>query len=164
MVAQIVLSGELSFLIGFIFCFAAGFLIGYERGSHAKPAGVRTHTLVCMGAMLFTMISNVVDPNSTSRIAANIIMGIGFVGAGMIIHHKGSIYGVTTAATIWMAAAIGMAIGFGWYLVSFIATLLTFVVLKMPHIGEHGPPRMSYVGGEEKQKEMKQKERRKKKK
>jgi len=155
MVSQLLLSLELKFVIGFLFCFIAGFMIGYERGSHAKPAGVRTHTIVCMGAMLFTLISDVVDPLSTSRIAANIIMGIGFVGAGMIIHHKGSIYGVTTAATIWMAAAIGMAIGFGLYLVSFIATLLTFVILKMPHIGEHGPPKMGYSGGKEKTKKKK---------
>ncbi|MBN2053220.1 MgtC/SapB family protein [Candidatus Woesearchaeota archaeon] len=132
-------------------------MIGYERGSHAKPAGVRTHTIVCLGAMLFTMISGIIDPSSTSRIAANIITGIGFLGAGMILHHKGSIYGVTTAATIWMAAAIGMAVGFGWYLVSFIATLLTFVILKMPHIGEHGPPRMRYTGGEEAEKKARKK-------
>jgi len=132
---------EVRFVIGFVFCFISGFLIGYERGSMAKPAGVRTHTLVCLGAMLFTLMSSVIEPNDTSRIAANIVMGIGFLGAGIIMHHKGSVYGVTTAATIWMSAAIGMTIGFGWYLVSVIATLLTFVVLRMPHFGEHGPPK-----------------------
>jgi putative Mg2+ transporter-C (MgtC) family protein len=140
MVDVSMISIEIKFLIGFVFSFIAGFLIGYERGSREKPAGVRTHTLVCMGAMLFTMISEVVDPNSTSRIAANIITGIGFLGAGLIMHYKGSIVGVTTAATIWMSAAIGMAIGFGWYLVSVIATLLSFLILRMPHFGEHGPP------------------------
>jgi len=135
------ISLEVRFLIGFVFAFIAGFFIGYERGSMAKPAGVRTHTLVCMGAMLYTIISHIVDPLSTSRIAANIITGIGFLGAGIIMHYKGSVYGVTTAATIWMSAAIGMAIGFGWYLVSVMATLLTFLVLRLPHIGEHGPPK-----------------------
>jgi len=134
------LSLELQFLIGFIFCFVAGFFIGYERGSREKPAGVRTHVLVCMGAMLFTQLSTAVDPNSTSRIAANIVVGIGFLGAGIIMHYKGAILGVTTAATIWMSAAIGMTIGFGWYLVSIIATLLSFLVLRMPHFGEHHPP------------------------
>ncbi|HJX05491.1 MAG TPA: MgtC/SapB family protein [Candidatus Nanoarchaeia archaeon] len=133
-------SVEIKFLIGFVFAFVAGFLIGFERGSREKPAGVRTQTLVCMGSMLFTMISLYIEPNSTGRIAANIVTGIGFLGAGIIMHYKGSIVGVTTAATIWMSAAIGMAIGFGWYLVAIIATLLSFSVLRLPHIGEHGPP------------------------
>lgn len=132
---------EVQFLIGFVFTFLAGFLIGFERGSREKPAGVRTHTLVCTGSMLFTMLSLYFDPNSTSRIAANIVTGIGFLGAGIIMQHKGSIYGVTTAASIWMSAAIGMAIGFGWYMVSIMATLVAFAILKMPHFGEHGPPR-----------------------
>jgi putative Mg2+ transporter-C (MgtC) family protein len=142
MIVEDMVSLEVRFLIGFVFAFIAGFFIGYERGSRDKPAGVRTHTMVCLGAMLFTMISNEVDPNSTSRIAANIIMGIGFIGAGIIMHYKGSIYGVTTAASIWMAAAIGMAIGYNWYLVSIVATLISFIVLRLPHFGEHGPPRI----------------------
>lgn len=139
MLGEYLLSIELRFLIGFFFVSIAGFLIGYERGSREKPAGVRTTTLVCFGAMLFTMISDYVDPSSTARIAANIVTGIGFLGAGIIMHHKGSVQGVTTAATVWMAAAIGMAIGFGWYLVAVIATLLSFLILRLPHFGEHGP-------------------------
>lgn len=131
---------ELKFLIGFVFAFLAGFFIGYERGSRAKPAGVRTQTLVCTGAMLFTMISVNMGTDSPTRIAANIVTGVGFLGAGIIMQNKGSIQGVTTAATIWMSAAIGMAIGFGWYLVAVIATLLSFSVLRLPHLGEKGPP------------------------
>lgn len=142
MVAEDMISLEVRFLIGFIFCFVAGFFIGFERGSRDKPAGVRTHIMVCMGAMLFTMLSHFVEPNNPGRIAANIVMGIGFIGAGIIMHYKGAIIGVTTAATIWMSAAIGMTIGFGWYLVSIIATLLSFLVLRMPHFGEHGQPRL----------------------
>ena len=134
------LSIEVEFLIGFVFAFIAGFLIGYERGSREKPAGVRTTTMVCVGAMLFAMLSTTVDPSSSTRIAANIVTGIGFLGAGIIMQHKGSIQGLTTAATVWMTAAIGMAIGFRWYLVAVIATMLSFAVLKMPHFGEHGPP------------------------
>ena len=90
--------------------------------------------------MLFTLLSLHFDPNSTSRIASNIVVGIGFLGAGIIMQHKGSIFGVTTAASIWMTAAIGMAIGFGWYMVSVMATIVSFAILKMPHFGEHGPP------------------------
>ncbi|MBN2458863.1 MgtC/SapB family protein [Candidatus Woesearchaeota archaeon] len=134
------ISLELKFLIGFVFAFIAGFLIGYERGSREKPAGVRTQTLVCMGAMLFTMLSVNVSSDSSTRIAANIVTGIGFLGAGIIMQHKGSVRGVTTAATVWMSAAIGMAIGFGWYMLAVIATLLAFSVLRLPHFGEHGPP------------------------
>jgi putative Mg2+ transporter-C (MgtC) family protein len=142
MVSLDMLSMEIRFLIGFVFCFLAGFLIGFERGSRSKPAGVRTHTLVCMGAMLFTMISEAVEPENPGRIAANIVMGVGFLGAGIIMHYKGAIIGVTTAASIWMSAAIGMAIGFGWYPGAVVATLLAFLILRLPHYGEHGPPRV----------------------
>jgi putative Mg2+ transporter-C (MgtC) family protein len=141
---------ELKFLIGFVFCFIAGFMIGFERGSREKPAGVRTQTLVCMGAFLFTMISLNIEPNSTARIAANIVTGIGFLGAGMIMQYKGSVQGVTTAATIWMSAAIGMAIGFGWYLIAIMASLLSFSVLRLPHFGEHGPPELVKRNNKEK--------------
>lgn len=134
---------ELKFLIGFVFCFIAGFLIGFERGSREKPAGVRTQTLVCMGAFLFTIMSINIEPNSTARIAANVVVGVGFLGAGMIMQYKGSVLGVTTAATIWMSAAIGMAVGFGWYLVALMASLLAFLILRLPHFGEHGPPEMA---------------------
>ena len=121
-----------------MFVFIAGFLIGYERGSRGIRAGVRTNTLVCLGAMLFTLISTSVDPLSTTRIAAGIVTGIGFLGAGIIMHQKGNVQGLTTAATIWMSAAIGVAIGYGWYLVAVIATLLAFSVLRLPHFGERG--------------------------
>ena len=126
MFGDFIVALELKFLVGFIFVFVAGFLIGYERGSRGKKAGVRTNTLVCMGAMLFTMISSQVGLESTTRIAAGIVTGIGFLGAGIIMHHKGSVEGLTTAATIWMSAGIGVAIGYGWYSVAVLATLLSF--------------------------------------
>jgi putative Mg2+ transporter-C (MgtC) family protein len=131
---------DIQFLIGIIFVFACGFLIGYERGTHGGPAGVRTHILVCFGSMLFTVLSIYVDPNSTSRIASNIITGVGFIGAGIIMQHRGSVIGLTTAATLWLSSAVGMAIGFGFYLIAVVATLLAFLILKLPHIGEHGLP------------------------
>ncbi|KYK26352.1 hypothetical protein AYK26_05155 [Euryarchaeota archaeon SM23-78] len=136
MLGDFVVSIELRFLIGFVFAFVAGFLIGYERGSRGIPAGVRTNTMVCVGAMLFALLSNNVDPESASRMAAGVVTGIGFLGAGIIMHHKGSVQGLTTAATIWMSAAIGVAIGFELYLVAVMATLFSFLVLRMPHIGE----------------------------
>lgn len=139
MIPPIALSTEVQFLIGLIFVFAAGFLIGFERGSRGEPAGVRTHTLVCLGAMLFTLISKNMD-GDPARIASNIVMGIGFLGAGLIMHHKGSVHGLTSAASIWFSAALGMAIGYGWYVMSVMGTIAAFIILKLPHIGEHREP------------------------
>ena len=111
---------DLKFLIGIGISLFAGFLVGIERETKNKPTGIGTITLVVAGAMVFTHLSNIVDPNSTSRIAAQIVTGIGFLGAGIII--KGSentkIKNVTTAATVWFAAAIGMVIGYGFYLIA----------------------------------------------
>jgi putative Mg2+ transporter-C (MgtC) family protein len=126
------------FMAGLVFVFVAGFMIGLERGTRGEPAGVRTHTLVCMGAMLFTIISKTVDPLSTSRIAANVVVGMGFLGAGIIMHDKGSVHGLTTSATLWLVAAIGVAIGYGFFLMAVITTIAAFAVLKLPHIGEEG--------------------------
>lgn len=123
---------EIKFIIGFIFTFSLGFLIGHERSKRAKPAGARTYILVATGSMLFTLLSMNMDLISTSRIASNVVTGIGFLGAGIIMHHKGSVQGLTTAASIWFVAAIGMAIGFGWYSVGVIATLTAFFTLKLP--------------------------------
>jgi putative Mg2+ transporter-C (MgtC) family protein len=93
---------DLKFLIGIGISIFAGFLVGIERETKNKPTGIGTITLVVAGAMVFTHLSNIVDPNSTSRIAAQIVTGIGFLGAGVII--KGSestkIKNVTTAATV----------------------------------------------------------------
>ena len=136
MLGDYIVSLELKFLVGFVFAFVAGFLIGFERGLRGIRAGVRTNTMVCLGSMLFALVSSHVDPTSVSRIAAGVVTGIGFLGAGMIIHHKGNVQGLTTAATIWMSSAIGLAIGFGLYLVGVLATLLSFLILRLPHFGE----------------------------
>jgi putative Mg2+ transporter-C (MgtC) family protein len=136
MLSDILTFVDVKFLISIIFVLGAGFLIGYERGSRGEPAGVRTHTLVCLGAMMFTLLSVHADPTAPGRIAANIVTGIGFLGAGIIMQHKGSVHGLTTSATLWFAAAVGMAIGFSYYFIASIGTLFAFVVLKLPHIGE----------------------------
>lgn len=131
---------ELRFFMGFAVVFASSFLIGFERGSRGEPAGVRTHTLVAFGSMIFTMLSLYVEPSYTGRIAANIVTGVGFIGAGIIMQRQGSVHGLTTAASLWFSAAIGMAVGFGFYLIAAFSALLSFLVLKMPHIGERGEP------------------------
>ena len=127
---------QLEFLIDIIFALAAGFVIGAERESRGKPAGISTNSLVIGGAMLFTYLSAAVDPNSTSRIAAQVVSGIGFLGAGMIL--KGEvdkkITNLTTAASIWFSAAIGMAIGFNFYIIALAAVIFAVVVPRIPHI------------------------------
>ena len=116
---------QLEFLIDIIIALAAGFVIGAERESRGKPGGISTNSLVIGGSMLFTYLSAAVDPNSTSRIAAQVVSGIGFLGAGMIL--KGEIdkkiTNLTTAASVWYSAAIGMAIGFNFYIIALAAVI-----------------------------------------
>ena len=121
-----------------------GSVVGYERKRKGQIAGVRTFSLICMGATLAMIISIYVPQvylglknGDPSRIAAQVVSGIGFLGAGAIIQMKGSVRGLTTAAGIWMIAAIGMAVGVGLYVVSVIATLLIlFILLQLERI-EH---------------------------
>jgi putative Mg2+ transporter-C (MgtC) family protein len=111
-----------------------GALIGFEREFRRHPAGFRTHSLVALGAALFTIISaygfagSAVDP---TRIAAQIVSGIGFIGAGTILHHRGGVRGLTTAASLWSVAAIGMAAGAGLLVLAVIGTVLILVVLNL---------------------------------
>src|SRR5688500_5732734 len=113
---------QLGFLIDVGLSLLAGFLIGAERESRGKPAGISTHCLVIGGTMMFTYISAQVDPNSTSRIAAQVVSGIGFLGAGMILKSESTekVTNLTTAAAVWFAASIGMAIGFNFYFMSLV--------------------------------------------
>ena len=116
--------------------FAAGFAIGVERESKGKPAGISTQCLVIGGAAIFTFLSSSVDPNSSSRIAAQIVSGIGFLGAGVILKSEADerVSNLTTAATIWFAASIGMAIGYEYYFLAAIATAFAVGVSRIPKI------------------------------
>jgi putative Mg2+ transporter-C (MgtC) family protein len=111
-----------------------GAVIGFEREMDRQPAGFRTHALVSLGAALFTIISaygfsgSLVDP---TRIAAQIVSGIGFLGAGTILHHRGSIRGLTTAASLWSAAAVGMAAGAGLLIMAAVGAVLIVLVLAL---------------------------------
>jgi uncharacterized membrane protein YhiD involved in acid resistance len=108
-----------------------GLLIGGERQHREKPAGLRTLSLVCLGSAVFTMLSFAFTSTTgdSGRVAAQIVTGIGFLGAGAILQSQGSIIGLTTAATIWAVAAIGVAVGAGHYVDGLGATLLIIVVL-----------------------------------
>jgi putative Mg2+ transporter-C (MgtC) family protein len=116
-----------------------GGAVGFERESHNRPAGFRTHILVCSGSALIMMVSAYgfsgqygpgfeVDP---SRIAAGVVTGIGFLGAGTILQHRGSVRGLTTAASIWVVSGIGLAIGIGFYLGAFVTTVFVLISLFM---------------------------------
>ncbi len=111
----------------------AGALIGYERELHDKPAGFRTNTLICLGAAVFTLISERVAATTgisdPGRIAAQVVTGVGFLGAGAIIQSRGQVIGLTTAATIWAVASVGMAFGAGLFLVGAVATVFVVAIL-----------------------------------
>ncbi len=106
-----------------------GGLIGWERERHARPAGLRTHILVCVGATLLTQISESFGANG-DRIAAQVVTGVGFLGAGTIIREgtTGLVHGLTTAASLWAIAAVGMAVGYGG-LYAELGTVATVVIL-----------------------------------
>ena len=113
-----------------------GGAIGVEREFRAKEAGVRTHFIVALGSALFMIISQFAFGDKfhdVARVAAQVVSGIGFIGAGVIIFQRNVIRGVTTAAGLWVAAAIGMASGDGMYSVAIAATLLTILCLEMMH-------------------------------
>lgn len=129
-----------------------GFAIGLEREMTNKYAGLRTNILVCLGACIFTIISiygfptfadgdNVIVSQATgvrdtARIAAQVVTGIGFIGAGTVFRHGASIFGLTTAATLWIAASIGMACGSGLYFVAILGTVLSILTLVSVRVFE----------------------------
>lgn len=111
---------------------ALGGVIGLEREWRHKDSGLRTNMLICMGAALFTIMSEVLGGASNrGQVAANIVQGIGFLGAGLILHTRSRVLGLTSAATVFVVAAIGMAAGAGMYLDALIATVLLLLALQI---------------------------------
>src|SRR5688572_9561764 len=128
---------ELPFIIRLAVSLACGLVIGIERESRGKPAGISTNSFVIAGSAMFTFVSMAVDPSSPARIAAQVVSGVGFLGAGMILKSDtGTVTNLTTAAAVWFAAAIGVAIGLGWYLIAGFAALYAMLVPRIPHISE----------------------------
>ena len=127
---------EIEMVLRLLLAAALGATIGYQRERAKKPAGLRTHILISLGAALFT-ISSIYGFGTgidQSRVAAGIVAGIGFLGAGAIIRRgEGIVEGLTTAATIWAVAGIGLAAGAGLYLVSAVTAAITLIVLLLPH-------------------------------
>jgi putative Mg2+ transporter-C (MgtC) family protein len=121
-------------LIKLLVAFFLGSLLGFEREFHHKFAGLRTIILICVGACLFTIFSyRLAGDKDPTRIAAAVVTGVGFIGAGVIIHEGGEVRGLTTASTIWLAAALGIGAGGGYLLFSRRCWLLVLVCASASH-------------------------------
>lgn len=129
---------ELQHLISVMVAVVLGFAIGYERKLRFKEAGIRTHTIVCAGSALIMVVSKYGFGDSAeadaSRVAAQIVSGIGFLGAGIIIYRKHEIHGLTTAAGVWATSGVGMAAGAGLYIVAAGATAILIAVQCLFHM------------------------------
>lgn len=140
MVLDTIGSFDLSIVIRVLSSLLLGFAIGLEREMTNKYAGLRTNILVCLGACIFTIISiygfpevsvsgDELGTRDTARVAAQVVTGIGFIGGGTVLRHGATVLGLTTAATLWISAAIGMACGAGMYGLALTATVLSILVL-----------------------------------
>lgn len=127
---------ELTLVLRTVVATVLGAAIGLEREIRSKEAGIRTYAAVALGACTFGIISGHVDEQSTSRIASNVVVGIGFLGAGMIIKHDDKVKGLTTAATIWATAAMGLAASYGMFILAVLTAGLIYATLSVPHLSK----------------------------
>ena len=130
---------EVDIILKLVVAAGLGLLLGYEREVHKRPAGLRTHSLVCMGAALFTVISLSFsgDYVDASRIAAGVVTGIGFIGGGMIFKSDDRVVGLTTAAELWVVGAIGIAVGVGYYFAAAVTTVIVlFILVPLKHVAD----------------------------
>jgi len=138
------MSEELELIIRLVLAFILGSLFGLERERRQKPAGLRTHTLVCLGAAIFTIAgtygfpapASSSGPSDPARVAAQIVSGVGFIGGGIIFKEHDHIRGITTAASIWLTAGLGMGIASGLYLLTGVAALLGLIGLELDRLLE----------------------------
>ncbi|HSW69196.1 MAG TPA: MgtC/SapB family protein [Gammaproteobacteria bacterium] len=114
--------------------FLLGGLIGWERERHGISAGIRTYGAISLGACVFGVLSISIVGADPSRIAAQIVTGIGFLGGGVIFRQGDYVSGLTTAATLWATAAVGLAVSFGLYLISFLTAILIYLLLYLPRL------------------------------
>jgi putative Mg2+ transporter-C (MgtC) family protein len=132
--SELTLADQLDLVLRLSVGLVLGAIVGFERELHSQPAGFRTHSVVALGSAIFTVVSAYAfsgpgaDP---TRIAAQIVSGIGFIGAGTILHSRGQIRGLTTAASLWSVAGIGMAAGAGLYGVAVTGTVLMLIILSI---------------------------------
>jgi len=128
---------ELIIVSKLIVSFLLGAFIGLDREKHGRDAGIRTYAAVCIGATMFTSITAhlVNNPSDTSRVIANIITGVGFLGAGIIYRNSstGASKGLTTAATVWCTSAIGVAIGVNMFIIAIVGSMSLYFLLSLHH-------------------------------
>ncbi len=128
---------ELIIVSKLIVSFILGAFIGLDRERHGSAAGIRTYAAVCIGSTLFTAIADhlVGDPGAASRVIANIITGVGFLGAGIIYRNNsaGTSHGLTTAATVWCTAAVGVAVGLHMFIIAVVAAVSLYFLLSLHH-------------------------------
>ncbi len=118
-------------LVKILIAVLIGGIIGFERELHSKAAGLRTITLITVGAAMFTILSSKFTDTATSRVASTIVTGVGFLGAGAILFAEGRVRGLTTASSVWVSAALGMAVGLGQYILTVATALLVVIVLDL---------------------------------
>ena len=112
-----------------------GGCVGWERERHGREAGVRTYGAVALGACVFALIStHITGGNNPHVIAAGVVTGVGFLGAGVIMRDQGSVVGLTTAATLWATASVGLAIGYGMYMLGMLVSIIVFGLLAAHHM------------------------------
>lgn len=137
MIDTVISSNEFKFFVDLVLALICGVLIGGERELKKKPAGISTQTLVITGSMMFAFLSQTVNAGDPTRIAAQIVSGIGFLGAGIILksESKKTVTNVTTAASIWYSAGIGMALGFNFHVIAIMAALYAVLISRIPRLG-----------------------------
>jgi putative Mg2+ transporter-C (MgtC) family protein len=120
---------EMYEILGLLFAVVLGGAIGLEREINGKPAGLRTNIIICLGAAAFTLVAQRLGLDAPGRVTAGIVTGVGFLGAGALIQEGSGVHGLTTAASIWLVASIGVACGTGFYLLAALTTFLALVAL-----------------------------------
>lgn len=125
---------ELEVFARVVIAFLLGALIGWERERHGISAGIRTYGSISLGACVFGVLSISLMGADPSRIAAQVVTGVGFLGGGVIFRQGDYVSGLTTAATLWATAAIGLAVSFGMYLVSILTSILIYLLLYLPRL------------------------------
>ncbi|WP_430453333.1 MgtC/SapB family protein [Rhodopirellula europaea] len=125
---------ELMYALRAIGAAVLGGFIGWEREWHGSEAGVRTYSSVALGSCVFALISSHIPDADPARLAANIVTGVGFLGAGIIMQNRDRIVGLTTAGTVWATAAVGTAVGFGMYLLGILTAAMVFGILAAHHL------------------------------
>jgi len=138
--ASLLTGYEVKFAIGMVLSVICGMIIGAERELRGKPAGMSTNSFIIGAAMTFTFLAPILSPANPARVTSGIVSGIGFLGAGVIIKGKSDrISNLTTAASIWYSAAVGMVIGAGWYLITLFMVLFAIIVPRIPHVTGEDP-------------------------